>query len=234
MANNKSQRGFAIGTILLAVVLIAAIVSAVAVASRGSLSNADKEKGVLARSMVINEYTQVNAKFDSYAATSSESTASTTHLINAGYMTAPYYNNGQVVTSPGQEVWSGGLTYGQIDAQLQPNGIRTLIIYGVTDIACNALNQQTYSGVQLDTLRQKKFTPQFFGMQGYLEGEDTNYIVFDDGIIKWDPTIRGRPSMYPIGDPSFIHVFPDKPICTKLDVAQAPGGSLNTVFIWRY
>lgn len=47
MRSGKKQRGFAIGTILLAVILIAAIVSAIVVASRGSGGDAERERARL-------------------------------------------------------------------------------------------------------------------------------------------------------------------------------------------
>jgi hypothetical protein len=49
------QRGFAIGTVLLAVVLIAAIVSAIAIASRGNSEQGQREKDRLLASVLIQQ-----------------------------------------------------------------------------------------------------------------------------------------------------------------------------------
>lgn len=53
--NRNNQSGFAIGTILLAVILIAAIVSAIAIASRGSSTQGDQERARVNASTAVSQ-----------------------------------------------------------------------------------------------------------------------------------------------------------------------------------
>ncbi len=58
--SRKHRQGFAIGTILLAVVLIAAIVSAIAIASRGSSQDAELERARLTASILLSQATDLS------------------------------------------------------------------------------------------------------------------------------------------------------------------------------
>ena len=68
----NDRRGFAIGTILLAVVLIAAIVSAIAIASRGSTGSADREQNRLDAGSLMQLGTGFKNAFDRAAATGND------------------------------------------------------------------------------------------------------------------------------------------------------------------
>ncbi|MGD9650520.1 MAG: hypothetical protein AB7U41_07025 [Dongiaceae bacterium] len=60
----KSQSGFAIGTILLAVVLIAAIVSAIAIASRGTTNQSGREQSRINATTVIQQGINLKQGYD--------------------------------------------------------------------------------------------------------------------------------------------------------------------------
>jgi hypothetical protein len=64
LSRSRSRDGFAIGVILLAVVLIAAIISAIALASRGSFVMGDKEKNFLLAQTITNQATNYKAAYD--------------------------------------------------------------------------------------------------------------------------------------------------------------------------
>jgi len=59
-----SESGFAIGTILLAVILIAAITSAITIASRGNTPNASREEASLKASTLLHEAIKLSQAFD--------------------------------------------------------------------------------------------------------------------------------------------------------------------------
>lgn len=61
---SNPEQGFAIGTILLAVVLIAAIVSAISAASRGSSSTQNREGARIQASALINQSLNLKSGFD--------------------------------------------------------------------------------------------------------------------------------------------------------------------------
>jgi len=65
----NSQSGFAIGTILLAVVLIAAIVSAIAIASRGSSSQSNREGARVQASTILQQGINLKQGFDRMSGT---------------------------------------------------------------------------------------------------------------------------------------------------------------------
>lgn len=82
---NNTKKGFAIGTILLAVILIAAVVSAIAVASRGSGTQSEREKSRLAASAIIGQATAYKAALDRVIATGTHRTQLVLHTYSASY-----------------------------------------------------------------------------------------------------------------------------------------------------
>jgi hypothetical protein len=241
MSNYQNQRGFAIGTVLLAVVLIAAIVSAMAVASRGSISSGDAEKAKVASSMVIMQYTEMNTYFDRYNASYSSNTdADTSNLVQAGLLSSALYSNHQAINSPGSPLGTTGLINGQLDATAKTNGTRSLIIYGVSDLACRALNKRVYDRDRQIALEQNTFDPgdSTFGMHGAMSSSNGYSVMFDDGTRRWTPSgtqtsVIGIPDMSAM--PSWIiPVFANEPVCVKWATAAVPAGSLNAVIAWRY
>jgi hypothetical protein len=69
LGTGQTQSGFAIGTILLAVVLIGAIVSAIAIASRGSSNDANLEKRRLDYLLARQQLTDLQMNFERFIAT---------------------------------------------------------------------------------------------------------------------------------------------------------------------
>lgn len=85
MNPNTRYSGFAIGTILLAVVLIAAIVSAIAVASRGSVASGDAEQARINATTLVNAAIQFDQAFD-------RATASGMDIRQLTFGTPVFYN----------------------------------------------------------------------------------------------------------------------------------------------
>jgi hypothetical protein len=139
-----------------------------AVASRGSISSGDAEKAKVASSMVIMQYTEMNTYFDRYNASYSSNTdADTSNLVQAGLLSSALYSNHQAINSPGSPLGTTGLINGQLDATAKTNGTRSLIIYGVSDLACRALNKRVYDRDRQIALEQNTFDPgdSTFGMK---------------------------------------------------------------------
>ncbi|MGE0252245.1 MAG: hypothetical protein AB7G80_06305 [Dongiaceae bacterium] len=88
----NSQSGFAIGTILLAVVLIAAIVSAIAIASRGTQTQGNREQTRVNASTVISQGINLSNAFQRLIGTGA--TTDTISATSADAGTAPATNGG--------------------------------------------------------------------------------------------------------------------------------------------
>lgn len=107
MTNLKSNRqsGFAIGTILLAVILIAAIVSAIAIASRGTSSQSNREGARVQASTIIQQGINIKNGFDRMIGTGTDGTAIQMSLAGTGNTTAAV--SGTIMGTTGTNCVSG-------------------------------------------------------------------------------------------------------------------------------
>jgi type II secretory pathway pseudopilin PulG len=96
MNPNTRYSGFAIGTILLAVVLIAAIVSAIAIATRGSQTDANRETARINASIIVHATSEYLQAF-------SRAAAQGTNLNSLTFGTPSLYSNS--VNVPGCNQW---------------------------------------------------------------------------------------------------------------------------------
>lgn len=240
---HNPQSGFAIGTILLAVILIAAIVSAIAVSSRGSVGNANRERATIDQAAMQTTMISIDQGVERMIASGEDGASiDVNDLTQAGLMSSDRIQNAQMFAYPvGSVVPSTAFVTGQINLGTSiSNGFnaRIVAIYGLTDTSCQGMNQNTYDPTRLEVLRTTNFSPQFLNSQSRMAAANSYNIIFDDGVRRWVageiiPSSIGTPILADM-DPTVIPMFNGRPVCFRFFNNNTPGGYFNTVFMWSY
>jgi hypothetical protein len=237
----NSRAGFAIGTILLAVVLIAAIVSAIALASRDSVGSGEREKSRLLQALTTQQIVDMNVKAASLLSTGNGPTVNTADLIGAGYLDSPRFRDMRIIANPGtlyssgfsNNVASGDILYFNLGSSYRQS---YLVLYGLRDDSCNQINSGTYDQARSEILKTATFmaVPNLMGQFGLIRSTDGD-IFPDDGQYRYSyfGEVRG-PSLtggnMATRPPTEIPLMPDKPICFKHN--DGNGGTFNMMIQW--
>ncbi|TAH32309.1 MAG: hypothetical protein EYC62_09255 [Alphaproteobacteria bacterium] len=110
------QSGFAIGTILLAVILIAAIVSAIAIASRGSSTQSGREQARVQASTLLQQGANLRSGFERMVANGTDKTSITANAANDQLNNCDN-NNFPANTTCLYHTTEGGTTVQQVSTQ---------------------------------------------------------------------------------------------------------------------
>ena len=151
LGTGQTQRGFAIGTILLAVVLIGAIVSAIAIASRGSSNDANLEKRRLDYLLARQQLTDLQMNFERFMATGANPGSLIANIYDADGNPTPCSSQSNCIGSfpfPKTFLAPGSRPVWHVQHYVQVNsaGNNKTLVYSedLTIDACLYINQQIF------------------------------------------------------------------------------------------